>query len=354
MQLHGISPFLWRFSDTFGVQWNGLSLMLTILISLVFVSWMVFRQRAELPPRLVGDFVLVAALGALVGARLGYCMFFSPDLFLKFRAEFPFWGVLAVNEGGMSSLGGVIGGFLACTVFAIQTGVSRLYLYDLMAITAPIGFFLGRVASFMSGELLGREVHEQIPFAFKFPTEIYYWPEHQFSKLGELEPVVEKVGVTADQWKALLSQYSSDGAAQASVQGTLEKIITTLQNGSSELANLIEPLLVVRHPVQLYAALAEGLFLFLFLFIFWYRPRRPGVVASTFLILYSAIHIGIETYAMPGMTGAGQLIMGLARDQWLSVGGLVIGIVCWFMWNRSEILLASGWGRGQNVKLHRR
>ena len=354
MQLVGVSPFLWRISDSFGVQWNGLSLMLTILISLVFVSWMVFRQRAELAPRMVGDFVLIAAIGALIGARLGYCLFFSPDLFIKFRAEFPFWGVLAVNEGGMSSLGGVLGGFVACTLYAIQTGVSRLYLYDLMAITAPIGFFLGRIASFMSGELLGREADAQVPFAFKFPTEIFQWPETSFQKLNEMTPVVEKVGVEAEQWKNLLSQYSSDATAQASVQDTLNKVIEALQSGSSEVARLLEPLLVVRHPVQLYAAAAEGLFLFLFLFLFWYRPRRPGVVASVFLILYSAIHLGIESYAMPGATAAGEMILGLARDQWLCVGGIIIGLVCWFMWNRSEILLASGWGRGQNVKLHRR
>jgi len=365
MHLLEISPFLWRISDNFGVQWNGLSLMLTILISFVFVSWMVFRQRSELPQKMVGDFIILTTLGALIGARLGYCFFFAPDLFIKFKTEFPFWGVLAVNEGGMSSIGGVIGVFLVSTVYAIQTGIGRLYLYDLVAVTAPIGFFLGRIANFLSGELLGRPVSDPIggvaieqvvgpiPFAMKFPTEIYEWPKTSFAKLSELSPVVEKLGIDGEKWNALLAQYPTDQAAQITVNETLGKIVEAVQSKMTEVTRLLEPLLLVRHPVQLYGALLEGVFLFLFLFMLWYNPRRPGVIASTFLILYSALHMAIDPFRLqdPLLISS---IWGLSRDQWLCVAGLITGIVCRFMWNRKETLLAPGWGRGQNVKLHRR
>jgi phosphatidylglycerol:prolipoprotein diacylglycerol transferase len=353
MHLLEISPFLWRISDNFGVQWNGLGLMLTILISFVFASWMVFRQGSELQQRMVGDFIVVATLGALIGARFGYCVFFAPDLFLKFKAEFPFWGALAVNEGGMSSIGGIIGVFLACTIYAIQTGISRLYLYDLMAVMAPIGFFLGRVANFLSGELIGRETHETLPLAIKFPTEIYEWPRVSFAKLNELSPIVTKLGVDADKWKTWLAQYSTDPNAQTSVNETLSKVVTAVQDGTADIGRLLEPLLAPRHPVQLYGAAGEGVFLFLFLFFLWYKPRRPGVIAASFLILFSAIHLVVDTYRWQELQVAAGF-MGLSRDQWLSVATLLSGIVCWFMWNRKETLLVPGWGRGQSVKLHRR
>ncbi len=353
MHLLEISPFLWRISDGFGVQWNGLSFMFSILISFVFVSWMVFRQRAELQQKMVGDFVILSTLGALIGARLGYCVFFAPDLFIKFRSEFPFWGVLAVDEGGMSSLGGIIGVFLVCTLYAIRTGIGRLYLYDLMAITAPIGFFLGRIANFLSGELIGKEAPSNWPLIVKFPTEIYNWPQTSLEKLKELTPVVEQVGVSSSRWHELIASYPSDESSQAAVQETLMKIVDAVQSGTSEVTKLLEPMLLGRHPVQLYGAAAEGASLFLFLFLMWYRPRRPGVVAATFLILFSALHFGLDTYKYvePQMMTS---VFGLTRDQLLSIGGLIVGVVCWFMWNRKEILFTSGWGRGQNVKLHRR
>jgi phosphatidylglycerol:prolipoprotein diacylglycerol transferase len=365
MHLLEISPFLWRISDSFGVRWNGLSLMLSILISFVFVSWLVFRQRSELAQKMVGDFIILATLGALIGARLGYSIFFAPELFIQFRPEFPFWGILAVDEGGMSSMGGVIGGFVVCTLYAIRTGISRLYLYDLMAMSAPIGFFLGRIANFLSGELLGRPVSDpiagvsvesvasSIPFAMKFPTEIYEWPKASFEKLSELTPVVQKVGVDADKWKGWLAQYSADPTAQISVNESLAKIVDAVQSGQAEVIRLLEPLLVIRHPVQLYGALIEGVFLFMFLFLLWYKPRRPGVIAATFLILFSALHMAIDPFRMhdPQFLSG---FLGLSRDQWLCVGGIIAGFVCRFMWNRKETLPASGWGRGQNVKLHRR
>jgi len=353
MHLLEISPFLWRISDGFGVQWNGLALMLTILISFVFASWMVYRQGSELQQRMVGDFIIVATLGALIGARFGYCVFFAPDLFIKFKTEFPFWGVLAVNEGGMSSIGGIIGVFIACTIYAIQTGISRLYLYDLMAVMAPIGFFLGRIANFLSGELIGREAQESLPLAIKFPTEIYEWPRVSFEKLNELSPIVTKLGIDADKWKTWLAQYSADPDAQNSVNETLAKVVTAVQDGTADIGRLLEPLLVDRHPVQLYGAIGEGVFLFLFLFLLWYKPRRPGVIAASFLILFSAIHLAVDTYRWQEVQVA-MGFMGLSRDQWLSVATLLAGIVCWFMWNRKETLLVPGWGRGQSVKLHRR
>lgn len=353
MYFHSLSPYLWQISDGFGIQWNGLSYMLSFLVCFVFMGWMSHRQRSELVPKMLSDFIMICAIGALVGGRLGYCIFYAPDLFLKFRAEFPFWGVLAVGEGGMSTFGGVLGLVVASTIFAIRTGVARLYLYDLLALTGPIGIFFGRIANFLTGEFIGRPVDPSFPLAVKFPTEIFYWPHLDPARLVSLTPLVEKVGVDKEKWQALQLQVTQNAEAQTSVNEVLSKIVDSVQSGSADMQKLLEPLLTPRHPVQLYAAAGEGLLLFFFLFVLWYKPRRPGVVASTFLVLYSIIRFVDENYRMPDpQLGFG--MMELTRGQWLSVGCFVIGLILLFVWGRRETLPTPGWGRGHSVKLHRR
>jgi len=353
MHFHDISPFLWRISDTSGIQWNGLSYMLSLIVSFVFMSWMSYRQRSELGQKRVWDFVLVCAIGALLGGRLGYCFFYAPELFLRFRAEFPFWGVLAVDEGGMSSFGAILGLAISSTLFAVRTGVSRLYLYDLIAVTAPIGIFFGRIANFLTGEFIGKPASSELPFSVKFPTEIYYWPRSEPGKLAELSQAAEKIGADPEQWKVWASSYQAQADSQSQVHQVLTRILDSLYSGAEDIRRLLEPLLVARHPVQLYGALAEGVLLFLFLFFFWMKPRRPGVVASTFLVLYSAIRIVVDHYRMVDPTmklGA----FDLARGQWLAIFCLIIGFILLFVWGRRETLLSAGWGRGHSVKLHRR
>jgi phosphatidylglycerol:prolipoprotein diacylglycerol transferase len=353
MYIHDLSPFLWRISDTFGIQWNGLSYMVSFLLSFVFVGWMAFRQRSELTPRMLGDFITSCALGVLIGGRLGYCLFYAPDLFLKFRPEFPFWGVFALGEGGMSVHGSIVGLFIVGTLFAIRTGVSRLYLFDLMAVTAPLGLLIGRVANFITGEFIGRPTPNGFSFSVKFPSEIFSWPQTNLSKLQDLTPLAEKIGqVSKEQWTGWLEQWPTQMEAKESIHKVLIQIVQSLQSGNAEVKSALAPLLAERHAFQLYAAVGEGLLLFLFLFILWYRPRKPGVIAANFLVFYSAIRIFDDNFRMLD-PGFGPEMFGMTRVQVLSVLMFIIGLVMLFIWGRRETLPARGWGQGHSVKLHR-
>ena len=99
--VHSLSPFLLQFSETFGIRWYGTAYLVGFLFGYFLVSWLSERQSAGLSRALVGDFVTTIAIGTLVGGRLGYALFYSPDLFIKFKSDFPYWGLLAVNEGGL-------------------------------------------------------------------------------------------------------------------------------------------------------------------------------------------------------------------------------------------------------------
>ena len=90
MYVHDLNPFAIQFSEDFGIRWYGLSYMLGFICAYLLIRWLAARQRVGLTPSMVGDFVTYVAIGTLIGGRLGYVIFYAPDLLLKFKGDFPF------------------------------------------------------------------------------------------------------------------------------------------------------------------------------------------------------------------------------------------------------------------------
>jgi phosphatidylglycerol---prolipoprotein diacylglyceryl transferase len=110
----------------------------------------------------VEDFMFYAALGIILGGRIGSILFYSPP-----PANDP-WAALRIWEGGMSFHGGLVGLILAMLLFSRMKKIPLLALGDLAAIVSPIGIFLGRIANFINGELWGRAT--EVPWAVIFPA----------------------------------------------------------------------------------------------------------------------------------------------------------------------------------------
>jgi phosphatidylglycerol:prolipoprotein diacylglycerol transferase len=108
------------------------------------------------------DLLVWTALGVVLGGRLAYVMFYNPAYFLQNPLE-----ILQIWRGGMAFHGGLAGAALAVHLFARRHGLSTLGLFDLCAVVAPIGLFLGRIANFINGELWGRAA--DVPWAVVFP-----------------------------------------------------------------------------------------------------------------------------------------------------------------------------------------
>ncbi len=352
--VHDLSPFLWQISGEFGVRWYGLSYMVGFVLSYFLISWICRRQKVGLNPDMVGDFVTYAAFGILIGGRLGYCLFYDPQLFIQFKSSFPFWGVLAVNEGGMASHGGMIGLVVGSWIFATKNKIAPVYLYDLATLCGPIGIFFGRIANYINGELVGRPCPEDFPLAVKFPQDILQWPQTEVSRLTELTNVVEKVSeLDKNLYLEMVDKFRIDPSARDYVYNSLYQIIHAIQSGNTAAKEAIAPLLTPRYPSQLFAAFGEGLFLFVVLFFLWKSPRKTGVVGSVFVILYAIVRIVGEQFRTPD-AHIGLQLFNLTRGQWLSIGMLFIGIVLFFIFSRRDGLPVPGWGRGQHVRIHRR
>jgi phosphatidylglycerol:prolipoprotein diacylglycerol transferase len=119
------------------------------------------RRRPEVDS--LDDFLLFAALGVVIGGRLGFVLFYNLPEYLASPLE-----IFAVWKGGMSFHGGLMGAAAGLWVFAIRRGYPPLSALDLGAVVAPIGLFLGRIANFVNGELWGRPAPD-VPWAIVFP-----------------------------------------------------------------------------------------------------------------------------------------------------------------------------------------
>jgi phosphatidylglycerol:prolipoprotein diacylglycerol transferase len=166
--VHNLDPYLIRFSGEFGIRWYGLA----YLAGLAWGFWMVRRWsdrgRAPLRRPEISDLVLAGGIGMIVGGRLGYVLGYEPHLLWTFTSSLPWWGLLAVNNGGMASHGGIAG--LACGAWWFCRSRKRNFpvVVDMVAATAPFGVILGRITNFVNGELYGRP--SDLPWAVIFPA----------------------------------------------------------------------------------------------------------------------------------------------------------------------------------------
>jgi phosphatidylglycerol:prolipoprotein diacylglycerol transferase len=342
--VHNFDPFLWQIYGNFGVRWYGMAYLAGFICAYFLIHKMALRNKAQIPVRLVSDFITYSAIGILIGGRVGYVLFYSPELLWQFKSELPFWGVLAVNEGGMASHGGILGLILACMLFARANRLNTLHLLDWASICGPIGIFFGRIANFINGELVGRPAPADFPLGIKFPSDIFLWPSQEPAKMRDLATVVEKLGVGRESWLSLVEKSHTEFASQMSVHEMLNKIVLAIQEGNQAVTDAIAPLLVLRHPSQLYAAAGEGLLLFILLGLVWYKPRKPGVIAALCVVFYAIIRIVDEQFRMPdAQIGFG--FMGLTRGQMLSGVMFGIGLFLLLFWGRRMAQPLGGWGR---------
>lgn len=134
----------------FTIRWYGLAYVAGFVLAGVVVYRRARHWRLSFTPYDVLVFVCFVALGLVVCARLGYCLFYGDGYYLAHPLE-----VFAVNKGGMSFHGGLVGAVAAGLVYARVYRVPFLTLADLVACAAPVGLLFGRLANFVNGELYG-------------------------------------------------------------------------------------------------------------------------------------------------------------------------------------------------------
>jgi len=157
--------------DPVAVQLGPLAIRWYGLMYLVGIGggWILGRMRAKKPgspvtPAQVDDLIWYLALGVLLGARVGYMLFYDFAALWQDPLR-----LFAVWRGGMSFHGGLLGTVLGMWWFARKHRVPFFAVTDFVCPLAPIGIFFGRIGNFINGELWGRPVGMDLPWAMVFP-----------------------------------------------------------------------------------------------------------------------------------------------------------------------------------------
>jgi phosphatidylglycerol:prolipoprotein diacylglycerol transferase len=220
----------------------------------------------------IGDLVVWATLGVIIGGRLGWVLIYgivlcsvTPD-YGGFCTGLPMdflhhpIRIIAAWEGGMSFHGGLLGVVIATWLFCRRRKLRMLSVADLVCAFAPVGLFFGRIANFINDELWGRPT--DVPWAMIFP-----------------------------------------------------------RGGN-----------IPRHPSQLYEAALEGILLFVILQValrVFRAHERPGLVAAIFFLGYGTFRFIVEWFREPDSQFIGPISMGMALSipVWIAAG-LLFWVAC--------------------------
>ena len=288
--VHDLDPLIFRIYDNVGPRWYGLAYVLAFVCSYFVYRVLAKRGFADLPVAKVGDFITGAALfGVIVGGRLGYVLFYKPEMLREPLS------ILRVWEGGMSSHGGMLGVLAFTFYYAWRHKISWTNLGDNLVVTAPIGLFFGRCANFINGELYGRATDAS--WAMQFPKEL-------------TENFAEATRAIAECTKIDPSLTSP------------EAIVTAVRH-QPQVKEILRGILTPRHPSQLYEGFFEGIALFAILWLVRTRMRQPnGVLTGLFFVCYAIFRIVVENFREPDAS----LIAGFTRGQFFSFFLIAIGL----------------------------
>ncbi len=155
------------------IRWYSLSYIFGIIFGWIYCKKKLIKD--DFYQKLFDDYILYIIIGIIVGGRAGYALIYN----FKYYLNNPF-EILMIWQGGMSFHGAVIGVILTTYFFSKKHNVSTFYFLDLVALSAPIGIFFGRLSNFINSELYGREtdVFWSVKFVLidnlnRHPSQIY-------------------------------------------------------------------------------------------------------------------------------------------------------------------------------------
>ncbi len=157
-----VSPIMMQIG-VLEIRWYSMAYLLGIIIAWFLILRNIKRNKLTITRSQVDDMVFNITLGIILGGRIFYVLFYNFGMFLEHPFE-----IFALWHGGMSFHGGLVGATIGLYVSAKKMHYPFFGLSDLVALYAPIGLFLGRLANFVNDELWGRVT--DVPWAVRFPS----------------------------------------------------------------------------------------------------------------------------------------------------------------------------------------
>ncbi len=166
--VHNLSPFLWKFPESWGdwgpggIRWYGLSYLAGFVAAYYLLYLAYIKKRSPYDKEQILNLMTFQILGVLLGGRIGFALLYrTEELFQDPLMLFYVW------QGGMASHGGFIGVILVTFWYTRKSHQSFWPVADLIATIVPPGLLFGRVANFINGELWGKAT--TVPWGVLFP-----------------------------------------------------------------------------------------------------------------------------------------------------------------------------------------
>jgi len=158
----------------FGVHWYGIMYFCGFLSGLLLLPFLQQYRNLRLSTDAISSIMTAVVLGVILGGRLGYVLFYAPELIIRDPLE-----IFAVWNGGMSSHGGFIGVTIALLFILSKKQVHFWSFADIAVIPIAIGLAFGRMGNFINLELYGSVT--TLPWGIvipgvdglRHPTQIY-------------------------------------------------------------------------------------------------------------------------------------------------------------------------------------
>ena len=149
------------------IRWYGL-LFATAFLSgyLVFTRYL---ATDRLNSEMLDQLLIYVAVGTVLGARLGHCLFYEPEYFLKNPVE-----ILKIWRGGLASHGAAIGILLSLWLYIRKNKLSFLWLIDRIVIVVALGGAFIRLGNLFNSEIYGGPT--TLPWGFEFVRDKVYDP----------------------------------------------------------------------------------------------------------------------------------------------------------------------------------
>jgi phosphatidylglycerol---prolipoprotein diacylglyceryl transferase len=152
------------------LRWYGLLFSFSFYLGYRWTLYVFAREKR--PTALVDQILVYMLFGTILGARLGHCLFYEPEVYLPDPIR-----ILKVWEGGLASHGAFVGIFISLLIFSRRVkNMSVLWLHDRLCVPVALAGFFIRMGNLFNSEILGKP--SNVPWAFIFDRVDPNTPRH--------------------------------------------------------------------------------------------------------------------------------------------------------------------------------
>ena len=166
MYTHNLDPVLFNFGFI-AIRWYSLAYVFGIILGWwlgkIIINKVLKETNLKFNLEEFDNLITYLIISIIVGGRLGYIIFYNPAYYFYNPLD-----IIKIWEGGMSFHGALLGIIIGTHLFSLKKNVPTFFLLDIIACVSPIGIFLGRIANFVNGELVGKVTN--VPWSVIFPA----------------------------------------------------------------------------------------------------------------------------------------------------------------------------------------